>query len=381
MKSSKKDKEKLLKDSSKIIKKLLENHRINIAAWQAHHPPTPPNEKCHHAFIRGLSIENSFGPSVGDYVPLFGNEYETVYIWTHTLNKNSAIVVDVERSVKDQPSWRTIMSAVRLALRYIEAFENGLAAFDGLEYKWIYHFDSHKTSLDNATIYRTYEFDRQFIQDGRVVKASLFTDLSPYIELFLRDEKAYTAISLLNASFDFHSFCLLCALSKHPFRSHIAVEPEIWEHLEIVPKMEASIVFACRSIESILGQPPNRSKRRSIMRFKEKWIELIGIDPEDTFDLSETSHLDFYYHLFSTLRNPSAHSYGNIRYDIERIKTVQAQSFAARIVSNYIEKSAKDVEESMSVLNLNQELLSRVSRTMSTSLTLEGQRNRGLSYL
>ena len=29
------------------------------------YPPNPPHETCHIAYIRGIRIENSFGPEVG----------------------------------------------------------------------------------------------------------------------------------------------------------------------------------------------------------------------------------------------------------------------------------------------------------------------------
>lgn len=362
-----------MKDSSKDLKKLLEEERIQRAEWQARHPADPPNEVCHHAFIRGLSIENSFAPSVGDYIPLFGNGHETVYIWTHERDKNSALVVDVNPSVKDQSLWRTLFSAVRLALRYSEEFEGGLAATDFLEYKWIYYFDPIKTNIEDATIYNISEIDQKFIKDGRIIKASLLADLSPLFELFLRDERAYTAVSLLNASFDIHYFCLICALSSHPFHDHISEEPEIWEHLEIIPKMEAAIVHACRSVESILGEPPNRNKHSSLLRHKEKWREIVGIDPNDIFEKANKTYLDFYYDLFFDLRNPSAHSYGYIHFDLERSKAVQAQCFAALIVRGYIEAHEMTADESKSAFSFNQELLNRIGEDMSTPLTKESQ--------
>ena len=84
--------------------------------------------------------------------------------------------------------------------------------------------------------------EQELIESGRIIKASLLADLSSLIELFLRDEIAFTAVSLLNASFDAHYFCLICALSDHPFHDHLSEEPEIWEHIELIPMMESAIV-------------------------------------------------------------------------------------------------------------------------------------------
>ena len=50
------------------------------------YPPNPPNEVCNHAFFTGIGIENSFNPSVNDFIPFFQTEYEKIYIWTYKKN-------------------------------------------------------------------------------------------------------------------------------------------------------------------------------------------------------------------------------------------------------------------------------------------------------
>lgn len=81
------------------------------------------------------------------------------------------------------------------------------------------------------------------------------------------------------------------------------------------------------------------------------------------------SYLDFYYKLFFDLRNPSAHSYGNIHFELEKARTVQTQCFAAFIVSAYFKKNILELNEAQSKLNFNMDLLARVSENMSTKLT------------
>jgi len=79
--------------------------------------------------------------------------------------------------------------------------------------------------------------------------------------------------------------------------------------------------------------------------------------------------LDFYYSLFFELRNSSAHSYGNIHFDLERKKVVEAQCFAAVILKSYFAQNVLNNEQAMKMLNFNIELLSKVCENMSTSLT------------
>jgi len=378
MKQEKSATDDIISKASREIAIILE---AQIKERESTYPPDPPNEVCHHAFIRGLSIENSFAPNVGDYIPLFGSDFETVYIWTHEQDKNSALVVDVNPCVRNLPLWRTLFSTVRLALVYSEAFESGFAENNYFEYKWVYYFDPKQTDLDDVEFYSISSLDRKFIKDGRIIKATLLANLSPMIELFLRDERAYTAVSLLDAAFNIHYFCLICSLSDHPFHDHISKEFELWEHLEVIPKMEVAIVYACRCVESILGEPPNRNKDSAVLRHKDKWIALTGINPDDIFTKANISFLDYYYSLFFDLRNPSAHSYGYIHIDLERAKAVQAQTFAAIILRGYIELHEQSFDISKSILHFNQELLDRVSENMTTRLTREGQDSLGIRLL
>ena len=81
------------------------------------------------------------------------------------------------------------------------------------------------------------------------------------------------------------------------------------------------------------------------------------------------SYWKFYYKLFFDLRNPSAHSYGNIHFELEKAKTVQAQCFAALVVNAYFQKNILELNEAQSKLNFNMDLIARVSENMSTKLT------------
>jgi len=262
-----------------------------------------------------------------------------------------------------------LLTVIWLSLSYEEAFEIVISRDEIFEYKWVYYFDPKKTKVEDAIIYDTPALEKHNITSGRLIKATLLSKIAPVIELLMRDDKAFVAISMLKSSFLMHYFCLICELSKNPHPHHPSYDPEIWEQASIIPSMEVAIVQACKSAEAILGTPPNRENRGSSLRHKERWISLLGIKPEDLFEKANKSFIDFYYDLFSDLRNPSAHSYGNIQFDLEREKTIEAQCFSALIVRAYIQKNALDLKDAQEKLDFNQEFLKRVRKDMSTKLT------------
>ncbi len=350
----------------KTLKDLLDYQIEKQDEFERKYLPNPPNKVCKNAYVKGLLIENSFNPQVGEMNVLFETEYEKLFVWTHDKNEYSAIVIDVNSTVKDIPFWKNVGSVIWMAIQYDSAFET--ISSDWYEYKWMYYFEPYK-NLSKQVFNNLDQFDGLYLKSGRIIKATDIGNLAPKIELMLRDDKAYTALMMLCNSFLQHYICLTCELSSHPYHDHLAEEPEIWEHASIIPNMELAIIQACRSIEGILGEPPNSKKQSSVFKHKETWIELTGINPDSIFEKANMSYWDFYYKLFFDLRNPSAHSYGNIHYKLEKIKTVQAQCFAAIIVHNYFHKHILDLEVAQKKLNFNLNLIARVSENMSTKLT------------
>lgn len=330
------------------------------------YPPNPPNDVCKMAYMKGLLIENSFEPEVGEMNELFEVEHEKVFIWTHEKDRNSSIIIKVDPEVKNMPFWKNIASIMWLAMQYANSFE-GISA-DWYEYRWIYYFNSNK-NLAEQVFNNLERFDNVHLTNGRIIKATDIGNLAPEIELMIHDDKAYTAMMMLSNSFIQHYICLICELSSYPYHDHLAEEPEIWEHAAIIPNMEVAVVQACRSVEGILGEPPNSQKQGAVMKHKKRWEELTGINPDSIFEKANMSYWDFYYKLFFELRNPSAHSYGNINYKLEKAKTVQAQCFAAIIVRDYFNKHVLELKEAQKKLNFNLSLLDRVSDVMSTKIT------------
>lgn len=340
--------------SEKELKKALEEwivyQREKTDELNTKYPPNPPHETCHIAYIMGIRIENSFGPEVGELNPLFEAGNEVVYIWTHEENQNSAIVIDVNKEVKQAQFWKTLCSVIWLAMHYERAFEGGLISDWKLEYRWIYDFSQYKP-LEKCVFNNLQQFDDAYMTSGKVIKATNLAALAPEIELMLRDDRAYASLMMLNNSFKQHPICLICELSDHPYHDHLSEEPEIWDHAYVIADMENAIIQACRSVEAILGEPPNTKNQNGVIRHKDRWKELLGINPDDVFVKSGTTYLEFYYDLFFSLRNPSAHSYGNIHYDLAREKTVHAQCFAAIIVCEYFRKNELDLESAKQRLN------------------------------
>ena len=330
------------------------------------YPPNPPNEVCNHAFLTGICIENSFNPSVNDFIPFFETDYEKIYLWTYKKNQYSGLISKVTPSIKEQPFWKNIGYILQLAFAFYKSFEYSNIEQD---YKWIYYFDPVSTSIDECVFYNLGNLEQFSISHGQIVKATDISSIANIIELLIRDDKAFTALSLLNSSFNMSYCCLICELSKNPWHNHLTDEPEIWEQADILPKIESATVQACRCVESILGEPPKRDKQSRVFNFKMKFKNLLGINADDLFIKSGKTYLDFYYDLFFKLRNPSAHSYGDIHFNLERTKVVEAQCFAFEILYGYFEKNMDTQEDAMFKLKFNNNLLDRVHPNMSTSRT------------
>ncbi len=336
------------------------------------YPFDVPNQACNKAVITGLFIENSFRPLVGDCIDFFKLEHEKAFVWTQKENEYSVLLIEVDEKVKIKKCWITLASIIELSRSLCTSFERNIS--DNIfDYKWIYYFDP-KIDIENSTFYGMSiggpsPFELTRFGSGIVLKATDIAEMAHVIELLYRDEKAYTATANLNSSFSLNYCCLICETGSMPYHDHLAEEPELWEHVAVIPEMEAAIVQACRAAEAILGEPPNRDKQTKVYAFKEKWQMVLGFDADSLFDKVGKSYFDFYYELFFNLRNPSAHSYGDVHYDLLKKSTVAAQCFAAKIVFEYINTHVLDNSVAREKLLFNDELLSRVSEEMSTKLT------------
>ena len=122
---------------------LIDARKLIVEKLKEKYPDDVPNTVCNHAFIRGYSLENSFGPKEGDYNYFCQIGFETLYIWTYQKNVNSALVSETQLAVKELPYWKTAANLIWLSLSFAKCFE--CATMDNLpDYKWMYYFDPYK---------------------------------------------------------------------------------------------------------------------------------------------------------------------------------------------------------------------------------------------
>lgn len=322
-------------------------------------PPNPPNEVCKHAFLKGLSIEDFTKPTVNEYIPFFEVPYEKIYVWNYKGNIHLGLISEVSPAVKEQVFWKSVGNVLQLSLAFYEDFES--SGFDlEIDYKWINYYNPNNL-IDQEIFFNIDESELHSISNARIMHVSQIALMAGVIELLIRDDKAFTSLALLNSSFRMSPCCLICELSEHPWHDHLIGEPQIWEQGIILPKMEAATVQACRCVEGILGEPPKRSKQGKVFEFKTKFNEMLGIDADKIFTKGNKSYLDFYYDLFFELRNPSAHNYGNVHFDLERKKVIEAQCFATIILNAYFKKNMLENDEAKKLLKFNKKLLNRDS--------------------
>ncbi|MFJ7891378.1 hypothetical protein ACIQYL_25450 [Lysinibacillus xylanilyticus] len=350
---------------AKGLEEFNEAYRNHQAYLDEYFPTDIPNKVCNHAFIEGIKFENSFKPKVHDFFPLMKCGDEELFLWTHTKDSYTALVSRVSDNVKDKNFWKNIGTVIQLAYSYSRDFEDTME----LDYKWCYYFDPN-ISISEQEIYDCDDSDRYSLLNGTILKLTDLYFISPIIELVLRDDKAYTAMSNYYASMKTHYCCLICELGRHPYKKHPSHEPKFWEQANVISDYEAAIVQACRCVEALIGKPPNKENRNRFLEHKQKWLNQLGINPDDEFTKGETTYIDFYYKLFD-LRNAAAHSYGTIPFELERKQAVEAQCFASLLLDGYVAKNVLSNEIVIGKLSINQKLIEKVDETMSTPETYQ----------
>ncbi|WP_458626414.1 hypothetical protein [Winogradskyella sp. PC D3.3] len=340
------DKEK----SMSLLQKLLqEQHQARIDYYKEN-PVDAPNDVLKHALIEGIGISNDFILSKGELNEFFTIGYEKFYCWTHETDEYSNLVVEVNQTVKEKALWKTGISILEIAFTMASELESN----HEFAYDWVYRFN-HSESIDNLH----YLKDRHNTLNWRSMRRiHEFSDIAVLIEILTRDDKFFIACQNIIAAKQNHEFCQICALTPEHLRKHKDHEPEIWERINLLPKMEAAIVQATRSVEAILGKPGKKDTEVKLRRAKERWSKNILINPDEEFKLTGQSYLDYYYDLFE-LRNNSAHSYGSLSFDLQRQETIEAQSFAWIIIGDYYKKNSISEDESLKALDFNIKLINQ----------------------
>ncbi|PLR76139.1 hypothetical protein CU633_17265 [Bacillus sp. V3-13] len=355
-------------DGNEKLKILLEQYQQAMDEKRKEHlkryPSDIPNKKCYHAIISGIKTDNSTGYKVKDYTPLLKTKHESLFIWTHTKNKNSSIVSEISLDIKELRYWKNMGYILELASAFYYDFEHTADT----NYHWIYYFDNSKSIEENEFQIGDHIGEGTF--NGSVQKISFFKVVAPLIELLLRDDKFYTSVSIFRNSVESHWFCFVCELSKSGLIKHPSHEPLLWEEAKIIPKLEAALVQSCRAVEAILGKPGKREDKAKVIKAKERWRSLINLEPDDIYSKKNISYFDYYYELFE-LRNNSAHSYGELPFSVSRKLTIEAQCFSYLVISAYLENHQMSVEDASKVLELNTKLIEWDPEDFSTIITSE----------
>jgi hypothetical protein len=303
----------------------------------------PPNASCNHAIMTGVLLSKKSGFKTHDFTPLFELPDEVVSIWTHSQDAYSCLVSKVAEDVHSQAIWRNAGTLIHLAMGLKSSFEH----IQEIDYDWIYDFDPN-LPVDDCKFMNLDSFDRF---SGRIREVRELADLAPLIELLLRDEKFFIATQNIFASFNNHWFCVICALSPMTHQLHPNDEQPIWQFANSIPMMEAAIVQATRSVETILGKP-GKNRDRVLTR----WAAAIPLDPNHDFGLKSLSLVDYYYELFG-VRGDAAHSLGKLSVGMSRQLTIEAQCFACKVHRSYFDINCLSTDDAMNALKFNRQLV------------------------
>ncbi|MDF9796327.1 hypothetical protein OKW21_001590 [Catalinimonas alkaloidigena] len=338
-----------LKDQEEIRNKYYQENPINA-----------PNLVLNHAIVEGIAFNNDEVLSKGDFIHLLDIGHEKFYTWTYADDTESLLIVEVSPEVKENDLWKTATSILEIAFTISSQLEHS----HRFGYDWIYRFNNQKDKEKQH-----YLKDRFYSMNSMCIQSiNDFKGILNLIELLFSDDKYYVATQNIIAAKENHEFCQICALTPQHYRKHLDNEPEIWERAAMIPKMEAAIVQATRSVEAILGKPGDRNTPAKIKKVKDRWRSNINLEPDEQFKMVGKSYLDYYYDLFA-LRGTSAHSFGKLSFNMSRSLTIEAQSFAWIVIVEYFKKNCVTNEKASQLLNVNTELINRIPENYSTNKT------------
>ena len=326
------------------------------------YPVDPPNKECDHALLNGLLLSNESGLRTYDFVPLFRTTFESSFVWTHSKDHYSAVVVRVDPTVNSRKVWKTLASVLEVAVVIESAFEHHV----NMTYDWVYHFDSTTPIGDQRFLNR--EDHRRLC--GVVVNFRTVRNLTPLIELLLRDDHYFAAAQYLMASFGSHQSCLVCETSPSEFRRHPGHELPRSEVAQAMPLMESAIVLATRAVEEILGKPPRAAKPGREPKAKGEWKHRIDVDPDAAFERTGSTFFEYRRELFG-IRGRAAHSIRRMPYELARKLTIDAQVFAWEILQGYFRRHRLDENDALVRIAFNREHADREPADVATRLTAD----------
>jgi len=334
------------------------------------YPLDVPNDKCKHAFLKGLALDNQTWisgspvslPSKGDVVPLCRVGAEEVSVWTEDRDHYSVFLVKSDPDRIPAQLWKTAASIMSVLIALTSAMES----IPKVEYAWIYDFAPKKAIQEQELL----DDNDRFTPGNRVIhRLDHWFESAPVMELLERDEKFFVAAQLLTQSFREHWFCLECAMRPPQSRTHNHAEPDPWSLVSEMPAMESAIVSATRAAEGLLGQPGKTDRLRT------RWTDATTVDPDAHFLWANKTYIEYYKLDLFDVRNDSAHSYGTISAGLTRARAIAAQTFAHEIVLGRYKKLALSTKEAQERLSfyaaLKSNILSGPYPEMSTLRTAE----------
>ena len=176
------------------------------------------------------------------------------------------------------------------------------------------------------------------------------------VQLLLKNKTCLSSLINFNSSMQLSYCCLICELTLSGPKMHTSHEPRVWEKLSNINNFETAILLAYKSVEHILGHPPDSKNKLKIIRFKGKWLKLININPDSIYEKASMTYIEYYFYLLS-LRNGSAHADLKNSFELERRKTIEAQCFAAIILMSYINYNLPSYEDVTTELKINSKLV------------------------
>lgn len=350
------DRAKYRELSSKFFAKLDQKKEKERAL----NPTDAPNTVLKNAILQGILLYNDEILEVGKAVDFLKIKDETLKIWTYKDFEYSLIISQVDPEVKQQDLWKTAGSILELAV----AIYSQLESIPKIEYDWIFRFDPTVDLGDQHML----EEELAIGMMRSIFKITDISKLMQHIDLLSRDDKYFVAAQNIVISKVNHEFCQICAITPEHHRHHENPEFKFWNRINKIPYMETSIVQATRSVEAILGKPGDKKNAGKLFKFKQKWKDILMINPDDRFEVANKSFVDYYYDLFE-IRGTSAHSLGNLSFSLQRQQAITAQSFAWVITRDYFFKNALSYSEAAEKLSLNVDLVSRVPDDYSTTKT------------
>lgn len=317
-----------------------------------------PNENCRHAVIRNVLVSNEVGFKTGEYTYIFGHKLEKVYAWTHTKDKPSSLIIQVDTAVMSQNFWITLASILELAYA-ISTNWTGIVDMD-MEWVWDFaHENSVSEMIDNqpdAKVGVTCVTSKGIFLNGICLTMRELYDMITLMNLLYSDKKLYLSARLLFASYS----CNYPANEPANMRSIRVREYELWETCKQFALVDNAIVQATRAVESLIGQPS-----RKVNRCEKLWKDNLDLNPSEIF-VGGISYLKFWMtHLFY-IRNSAAHA-GKPGYLLSRRKEMaQVQEYANHLIHSYIHKHSKSIPANVSVpeiaIQFNEELVKKLPK-------------------